>query len=102
MKQKKPLSREDMQKKLKEAAQQGSTATTTKPPFIKIITPVPRTQGTNIYDVPLQGKTGRPVAKTFGENQIPNSKIINTWDRLKNKWEDPNYGAEKKKKKGIK
>lgn len=108
---KKPLTREEMQKKLKEA-------TSTPPANYSGKNPDP-------LKVELEGKTGRPVAKSFGFEgisvaekikqgfnkseakpgeknivDIPGSRGFNY--SYKNKWEDETYGAEPKKKKGKK
>lgn len=111
-KKKKPLTTEEMKKKLKDAVSSDNSKFSNNSSRVK----------SDSIDVPLEGKTGRPVVKPFGFKGIseveklkqtfwnkssqPKPGETKLYDRregfnypLSNKWEDEAYGAEIKKKK---
>jgi hypothetical protein len=111
MKTKKPLTKQEMEKKLKEAASGRRVKVSEREIQLNNITaPKPK----DSLQVNLEGKTGRPQARSFGYKEVTPFTKLNevlgfskksdrtSWGNLKNRWEDIEYGTNKKKKKGMK
>jgi G:T/U-mismatch repair DNA glycosylase len=108
MKPKKPLTKEEMEKRLKDAVSDKKIEVSERERQLNNITaPKPK----DSLQVNLEGKTGRPQARSFGYKDTNQFTKLNevlgyskksdrtSWENLKNRWEDIEYGAEKKKKK---
>lgn len=121
-KKKKQLTPEEMKKLLKDASSRGFPPLKTPQ---RVQTDYKPKEKYSPLNVELEGKTGRPIAKSFGNNSISaGEKIKQTFGSknnepkpgerklyqgvssnigfnypLRNKWEDERYGVNKKKKK---
>ena len=118
-KKKKQLTPEEMKKLLKDASSMGFLPPLKTPQRVQ--TDYKPKEKYSPLNVELEGKTGRPVAKSFGYNSISALEKLKQTNEaakpgerklyrgepsndgfnypLRNKWEDESYGVNKKKKK---